>query len=54
MLNKLVARLKASVTNAELEAIALTDLSGQFDIVINATSASLGGDALILPDSSSV
>ncbi len=48
---QLVADLKASVTNAELEAIALTDLSGQFDIVINATSASLSGDALVLPDS---
>ena len=48
---QLVADLKVSVTNAELEAIALTDLSGQFDIVINATSASLSGDALILPDS---
>ena len=47
----MVADLKVSVTNAELEAIALTDLSGQFDIVINATSASLSGDALILPDS---
>ena len=48
---QLVADLKASVPNAELEAIALTDLSGQFDIVINATSASLSGDALVLPDS---
>ena len=35
---------------AELQAIALTDLAGEFDIVINATSASLSGDALVLPE----
>lgn len=47
---QLVADLKDAVPQAELRAIALTDLAGEFDIVINATSASLSGDALVLPE----
>lgn len=46
---QLIADLKDAVPQAELQAIALTDLAGDFDIIINATSASLSGDALILP-----
>lgn len=48
---QLVVDLKPSVASAELSAIALDQLSGDFDLVINATSASLSGDALILPTS---
>ena len=47
---QLVADLATAVPNAELSAVALTDLAGDFDIVINATSASLSGDVLILPE----
>jgi shikimate dehydrogenase len=47
---QLVDDLKASVPSATLTAIGLDQLQGQFDIVINATSASLSGDALSLPD----
>lgn len=47
---QLIADLKDAVPQAELQAIALTDLAGEFDLIINATSASLSGDALILPD----
>ena len=47
---QLIADLKDAVPQAELQAIALTDLAGDFDIIINATSASLSGDALILPE----
>ncbi|MEB5928803.1 shikimate dehydrogenase [Acinetobacter schindleri] len=46
---QLIVDLKDAVPQAELQAIALTDLAGDFDIIINATSASLSGDALILP-----
>ncbi|MCX5467710.1 shikimate dehydrogenase [Acinetobacter nematophilus] len=46
---QLVADLTDSVPEAQLMACNLTALQGQFDIVINATSASLSGDALILP-----
>ena len=46
---QLITDLKDAVPQAELQAIALTDLAGDFDIIINATSASLSGDALILP-----
>ena len=46
----LVDDLKHAVPEATLEACGLDQLKGQFDIVINATSASLSGDALILPD----
>ncbi|MDM1280242.1 shikimate dehydrogenase [Acinetobacter indicus] len=47
---QLVADLQQAVPQAELSAIGLDALAGKFDIVINATSASLSGDALILPD----
>lgn len=47
---QLVADLQQAVPQAELSAIGLDALAGEFDIVINATSASLNGDALILPD----
>ncbi len=47
---QLIADLKNALPQAELQAIALTDLAGDFDIIINATSASLSGDALILPE----
>ncbi|WP_010111850.1 shikimate dehydrogenase [Acinetobacter sp. P8-3-8] len=47
---QLVSDLKTAVPDAELSACGLDELQGQFDIVINATSASLSGDALILPE----
>ncbi|MGA6876904.1 MULTISPECIES: shikimate dehydrogenase [Acinetobacter] len=47
---QLVADLQQAIPQAELSAIGLDALAGEFDIVINATSASLSGDALILPD----
>ena len=47
---QLVTDLKPAVPQATLEAISLNDLAGHFDIVINATSASLTGDALVLPE----
>ncbi|MGQ8973562.1 shikimate dehydrogenase [Acinetobacter schindleri] len=47
---QLIADLKDAVPQAELQAVALTDLTGDFDLIINATSASLSGDALILPE----
>ena len=47
---QLVEDLKTAVPEAELSAIDLKHLDGQFDIVINATSASLSGEALILPE----
>ncbi|MDM1243389.1 shikimate dehydrogenase [Acinetobacter indicus] len=47
---QLVADLQQAVPQTELSAIGLDALAGEFDIVINATSASLSGDALILPD----
>ncbi|ENW89023.1 MULTISPECIES: shikimate dehydrogenase [Acinetobacter] len=47
---QLVADLQQAVPQAELSTIGLDALAGEFDIVINATSASLSGDALILPD----
>ncbi|MBJ9952614.1 MULTISPECIES: shikimate dehydrogenase [unclassified Acinetobacter] len=46
---QLVADLADSVPEAQLMACNLTALQGKFDIVINATSASLSGDPLILP-----
>jgi len=46
---QLIADLKDAVPEAELKAIGLDKLNGQFDIVINATSASLSGDVLELP-----
>ena len=47
---QLVADLQPYVSEAELSATALSDLAGDYDLVINATSASLTGDALILPE----
>ena len=47
---QLVADLKDAVPQATLAAISLDHLSGEFDLVINATSASLSGDALVLPE----
>lgn len=46
---QLIADLKNAVPEAELSVIGLDALQGEFDIVINATSASLSGDALELP-----
>ena len=46
---QLIQDLKNAVPHAELQTVALDHLVGHFDIVINATSASLSGDALILP-----
>jgi shikimate dehydrogenase len=48
---QLVADLKDAVPQATLAAISLDDLAGEFDLVINATSASLSGNALVLPES---
>ncbi|ANF82614.1 shikimate dehydrogenase [Acinetobacter sp. NCu2D-2] len=48
---QLVADLRDAVPQAELAAISLNDLAGEFDLVINATSASLSGDVLVLPES---
>lgn len=48
---QLVADLKDAVPQATLAAISLDDLAGEFDLVINATSASLSGEALVLPES---
>lgn len=47
---QLVDDLKDAVPQATLAAISLDDLAGEFNIVINATSASLSGDALVLPE----
>ena len=47
---QLVADLKQAVPDTELSATGLDNLSGEFDLVINATSASLSGDALQLPE----
>ena len=47
---QLISDLKDAVPEAQLQAIALTDLAGHFDLAINATSASLSGDALLLPE----
>ena len=49
-IDKLVDDLKTAVPQAQLQAISLNDLEGDFDIVINATSTSLSGDALQLPE----
>jgi shikimate dehydrogenase len=47
---QLVDDIQNSVSQAQLESCSLDNLSGQFDLVINATSASLSGDTLILPE----
>ena len=48
---QLVEDLKNSVPQTALSAIALEQLTGEFDLMINATTASLTGDALQLPES---
>ncbi len=48
---QLVEDLKDAVPNAVLQAISLEQLTGEFDVVINATSASLTGESLQLPES---
>lgn len=47
---QLVDDLQPFVTHTTLLSSDLSQLSGDFDLVINATSASLTGDALLLPD----
>jgi shikimate dehydrogenase len=47
---QLVDDIQAKVPEAHLAACGLDDLSGQYDLIINATSASLSGDALHLPE----
>ena len=47
---QLVSDLQDAVAQLELQAISLEHLAGEFDLVINATSASLSGDALLLPE----
>ncbi|OTG65341.1 shikimate dehydrogenase [Acinetobacter sp. ANC 4470] len=47
---QLVADLKDAVPQATLAAVSLDHLIGEFDLVINATSASLSGEALVLPE----
>lgn len=47
---QLVDDLKTAVPEATLEACGLDQLEGDFDLAINATSASLSGDPLILPE----
>lgn len=46
---QLVTDLQTAVADAPLSATSLHDLHGDFDLIINATSASLSGEALILP-----
>lgn len=48
---QLVEDLSAAVPQMELKATGLEQLSGEYDFVINATSASLTGDTLQLPES---
>ena len=48
---QLVEDLKNSVPQTALSTIALEQLTGEFDLIINATTASLTGDALQLPES---
>jgi shikimate dehydrogenase len=45
---QLVSDLKDAVPQAQLSALSLEQLAGEFDFVINATSASLTGDTLQL------
>lgn len=46
----LINDLQPHIQNTKLQALSLNELAGEFDIVINATSASLSGDGLQLPD----
>lgn len=47
---QLVEDLQPCLVDTQLKASGLDQLAGEFDLVINATSASLSGDALLLPD----
>lgn len=47
---QLISDLQHAVPEAQLKACGLDQLQGDFDLVINATSASLSGDVLALPD----
>ena len=47
---QLVEDIEQAVPEATLEACSLDALTGQFDLLINATSASLSGDPLVLPE----
>lgn len=47
---QLVQDLAGSVSEATLRVMILDQLHGNFDLVINATSASLSGDVLVLPE----
>lgn len=47
---QLVEDLQPCLADTQLKASGLDQLAGEFDLVINATSASLSGDALLLPD----
>lgn len=47
--DQLIDDLQKIAASAPLNACALTELSGHYDLVINATSASLAGDGLQLP-----
>jgi len=46
----LVDDLSAFIKNTELQTIALDQLTGHFDMIINATSASLSGEGITLPE----
>lgn len=46
----LIQDLKPYLPSLELTACSINDLAGDFDLIINATSASLTGDALVLPE----
>lgn len=46
---QLITDVQPFVIGTQLEAISLEQLGGEFDIVVNATSASLSGDPLQLP-----
>ena len=46
---QLIQDLQSSTPSCQLTAISLEQLADEFDIMINATSASLSGDAVILP-----
>lgn len=47
---QLVADIQPFTRATKLHALSLDQLQGNFDLVINATSASLSGESLILPD----
>lgn len=46
---QLIDDVQPFINGSALSAIGLDQLSGQFDLIINATSASLSGEALLLP-----